>query len=69
MDFAPMHPDVWATTDAERWNYYIQLRQAFEDGRDEVRDEFRSEIQKDREKAERDKKVKEFHKAHTGETF
>jgi len=34
MDFSPMHPDVWADTDAERWHYYLQLRVAYEDGRD-----------------------------------
>lgn len=37
MDFSPMHPDVWAKTDARRWNYYIALRMAYEDGREEVR--------------------------------
>jgi hypothetical protein len=37
MDFKPMHPDVWARTNAQRWNYYIQLRLAYEEGREYVR--------------------------------
>jgi hypothetical protein len=37
MDFKPMHPDVWARTNARRWNHYIQLRLAYEDGREHIR--------------------------------
>ena len=37
-----MHPDEWASTDAERWNYYFQLRNAYEEGAKEVRDKFES---------------------------
>jgi hypothetical protein len=37
MDFSPMHPDVWASTNAQRWNYYIQLRLAYEEGRDHIK--------------------------------
>jgi hypothetical protein len=37
MDFSPMHPDVWAKTDARRWQFYLQHRIAYEDGRDEVK--------------------------------
>lgn len=29
-----MRPDEWAATTAWRWNYYSQLRIAYEDGRD-----------------------------------
>lgn len=32
-----MHPDVWAATNAERWNYYYQLRMAYEDGREDAK--------------------------------
>ena len=37
MDFGPMHPDVWANTDAQRFHYYSQLYKAYEDGREEVK--------------------------------
>ena len=37
MDFSAMHPDVWASTRADRWHYYSQLRIAYEEGREEVK--------------------------------
>lgn len=54
-----MHPDVWAHTDAERWHYYSQLFAAYQDGREEVK-------HRRGNKAEADRKHKEFIKQHTG---
>jgi hypothetical protein len=39
MDFSPMHPDVWAETYQDRWNYYIQIREAFEESYRDTIDE------------------------------
>jgi len=62
MDFSPMHPDVWAETDAERWNYYASIRAAYEDGREEQRHRMGNP-----EKAK--KNMEDLIKEHTGAAF
>jgi hypothetical protein len=62
MDFSPMHPDVWAETDAERWNFYAHVRAAYEDGRDEQRHRMGN-------KAEADRKMEDFKKQHANAAF
>lgn len=69
MDFSPLRPDVWVNTDSERWNYYIQIRLAFEDGRDEVKAGKKEAAEKKRKKAEVDRKAAEYYKKHQGATF
>lgn len=66
MDFSPLRPDDWAKTDAERWNFYIQYRIAFEDGRDDVREKKKEAKEAKRRREEIDRKTKEMHAKHTG---
>ena len=69
MDFSPLRPDEWIKTDAELWSHFIQIRLAFEDGRDEVKEEKRENKQKEQRKAEAERKAKEFHKKHQEAAF
>lgn len=73
MDFSPIRPDDWMTTYADTWSYYIQFRNAFDEGCDEVRADFAKDREEQRAKKERqreiDRKSEEFWKAHGAATF
>lgn len=66
MDFSPQHPDDWASTDAERWNLYIQYRDAYEEGVSEVRNKWDERKEQD----QRSKKgMADLLKQHEGAAF
>jgi hypothetical protein len=42
MDFSPMRPDEWAQTNRARWQYFLRIRSAYQQGVQDAEDEYQA---------------------------